>query len=124
VGCRGRITPIYCIDPSIERPQKSQATSHTGKGIGDSQGCYKPENQRLCGVGPAGDPVPGSPLAKWESKYGKIRTTIKKTRELIHGGSTSIMAVVERLPDPNTLSKEKKRIRCSSIRYKVCPTNC
>ena len=115
----------HCVNPDIAPEQKSTATSQTGRGIGDSQGCYKPENQRQCGIGPAGEPVPGSPLAEWEAKYGKLKTTVRLVRGPICGGhSTGMMTVVERIPDSSTLPEEKKRVRCCSIRYKACPTNC
>jgi hypothetical protein len=115
----------HCVDPSLDPPQESRATSQTGQGIGNSHGCYKPENQRTCGVGSAGNPVPGTARAEWEKEYGKLRTEISWELVPICGGHAMGKQIfVRRVPDPTTIPKEKKRVRCCSIRYKACPTNC
>ena len=115
----------HCFDPDVEPEQESKATSPTGTGIGNSQGCYKPENQRLCGIGPQGDPVQGTPRAEWEKEHGKLRTIFEVVRVPICGGhSTGQQYVHSKIVIPPKPKKPNKRVRCCSVRYKSCPTSC
>ena len=102
------------------------ATSLTGTGLGSAEGIgkFKPENQRLCGIGPPGDPLKDTPRFEWEQIHGKLVTTITTVRAPICSGmSTGRMQVVERIPE-GPPSKKRTKVRCCAIRYKACFPSC
>ena len=118
-------TSIFCTDPSIDPPQRSVASTVTGRGMGSSYGCFKPENQNVSSCCGGGDAIEGSPRAKWEEKYGKLKTVITKIRKPVCNGMTTGMTeVIQRIPEAPENTTNKRVSSCCSIRYKACPINC